>query len=534
MIQKTCTHCQQPFTLGDDDLAFYKEIQMPQPTHCPDCRAQRRLSWRNERKLYLRKCDATGETTLSVFSQDKPYTVVKNDYWYSDQWNPMDYGRDFDFSRPFFEQFDELIKKVPQLALSCVGNQNSDYINQAGWCKDCYLIFEADFNEKCMYSTHIVDSRDCTDNSYVDKCELCYECVDCRNCYGLKFSQDCSTCSDSWFLKDCIGCKNCFGCVGLRNKEYHIYNQPYSKEDYKQKMASFPLHNSEHLQRTRDEFLAFAQQFPVKNMHGVQNDNSVGDYLYNTQNCQHCFDVTNSQDCKFISESRNMKKVYDVTVFGAQKGAEFCYDSHEIGHSVRNIFFCDQIWEGCSSLYYSKLCMQNSHDLFGCCGLRKGSYCILNKQYTKEGYEALVPRIIEHMKKTGEWGEFFPMAMSPFTYNETLALQYYPLSEDQVKQAGLKWKEEEKPTVVSTLPICKTCGKNFKVVAAEHAFYQQVGLPAPVVCSDCRHKKRASLRNPRSLWSRACAECAAPIQTSYSPERLERVLCEKCYLAVVY
>jgi len=30
-------------------------------------------------------------------------------------------------------------------------------------------------------------------------------------------------------------------------------------------------------------------------------------------------------------------------------------------------------------------------------------YCILNKQYSKEEYEELVPKIIEHMQKTGEW-----------------------------------------------------------------------------------------------------------------------------------
>ena len=40
---------------------------------------------------------------------------------------------------------------------------------------------------------------------------------------------------------------------------------------------------------------------------------------------------------------------------------------------------------------------------FGCVGLRNKSYCILNKQYTKEEYETLVPRIIAHMRETGEW-----------------------------------------------------------------------------------------------------------------------------------
>ena len=36
-------------------------------------------------------------------------------------------------------------------------------------------------------------------------------------------------------------------------------------------------------------------------------------------------------------------------------------------------------------------------NIFGCVGVQNKQYCILNKQYTKEEYEALVPKIIEHM-----------------------------------------------------------------------------------------------------------------------------------------
>lgn len=533
-LQKTCTHCQKDFKLDTQDQAFYKEMAVPHPTQCPSCREQRRLAWRNERTLYLRKCDLTGEPTLSVFSEDKPYKVYKNEHWYSDKWNAMDYGQDFDFSRPFFEQFNELLHKVPQLALSTTGNQNSDYINQAGWCKDCYLIFEADYNDKCMYSTHIGDSRDCMDTLQVMKSELCYECVDCQNCYNLRFAQDCMNCSDSWFLKNCIGCSDCFGCVNLRNKKYCIYNQQHSREEYLQKLASFDLQNLASLQKMEEEFLKYAVQFPCKNYHGTQNENSVGDYLYNTQNCRDCFDVYNAQDCRFVTESRNVKKVYDMTVFGSQKGVEFCYECHEIGEGVRNIYFSDQVWEGCYDIYYSKLCIQNSHNLFGCVGLRKAAYCILNKQYSKEEYEALMPRIVEHMRKTGEYGEFFPANMSPFAYNETLAQQHYPLSKEEAKNQGYDWKEEVKNPVVSGVPVCVDCGKNFKIVSQEQEFYQKMKLPEPTTCSECRHKKRFSKRNPRKLWERSCTQCASPTLSSYAPERPEKVYCEACYLKLIY
>ena len=70
----------------------------------------------------------------------------------------------------------------------------------------------------------------------------------------------------------------------------------------------------------------------------------------------------------------------------------------------------------------------------------------MNKQYTKEEYEELVPKIIEHMKTPltnpllggegmSERGEFFPMHSSHYAYNETIAQDFFPLTKEQGGQA---------------------------------------------------------------------------------------------------
>ena len=74
----------------------------------------------------------------------------------------------------------------------------------------------------------------------------------------------------------------------------------------------------------------------------------------------------------------------------------------------------------------------NTTQCFLSVGLDRKSYCILNRQYTKEEYESLIPRIIEKMISDGEWGEFLPASMSPFGYNETVAQEYFPLTRDSV------------------------------------------------------------------------------------------------------
>ena len=49
------------------------------------------------------------------------------------------------------------------------------------------------------------------------------------------------------------------------------------------------------------------------------------------------------------------------------------------------------------------------------------SYCILNKQYTKEEWEILAEKIFASMEQDGTLGEFFPASMNPFYFNDTLA-----------------------------------------------------------------------------------------------------------------
>lgn len=556
MKTETCKNCDKNFQITDDDIEFYKTLKVPGPTFCPDCRQQRRLIWRNERTLYKRKCDATGKDIISVFSPDKPFTVYENEYWYSDKWNPMDYGREFDFNRTFFEQFEELIQKVPQLARSAVNNQNSDFVNQCGWCKNCYLIFEADYDENCYYSNNLYDSKVSMDMLMCTKCELCYECLDCENCYNLKFSQDCRNCSDSWFLKSCIGCRNCFGCINLRNKEYYFLNEKCTKAKFEEKLNNTNLKTYNYLQKARENFLNFTKKYPHKYLHGTQNENPVGDYLFNTQNCHNCFDVNACQDCKYVFNARNMKKCHDITVFGSIGSTEFCYENHEIGANVRSIFFSDQIWDGSHDIFYSKLCINGCHDIFGCCGLKRAQYCILNKQYSEEDYRILKEKIIEHMNKTPgaqreQWGEFFPATISPYAYNETIAQNFFPLSKGEALAKGYKWKDPDPKeylkqtcqisplikdvpdTIIDQILACTDCGKNYKIMPEELKFYRNQKLPIPLKCHNCRHKDRFKLRNPRQLYERNCQKCDFKLQTSYAPDRPEPIYCEKCYLETV-
>ncbi|MEK7212136.1 MAG: zinc-ribbon domain containing protein [Patescibacteria group bacterium] len=65
-MTKTCQNCRNEFTLDSEDLNFYKQVKVPPPTWCPECRARRRYAWRNERVMYRRDCDLCGKSTVTI------------------------------------------------------------------------------------------------------------------------------------------------------------------------------------------------------------------------------------------------------------------------------------------------------------------------------------------------------------------------------------------------------------------------------------------------------------------------------------
>jgi hypothetical protein len=185
-------------------------------------------------------------------------------------------------------------------------------------------------------------------------------------------------------------------------------------------------------------------------------------------------------------------------------------------------------------------------------GLKKKQYCILNKQYTKEEYFALKEKIIEHMRKTNEYGEFFPSEICPFGYNETIAMDCFPASKEEVLKMGFQWRDPEvkevqpqtceipdsigdvKDSITNEVLVCAECNKNFKIISQELKLYRQMAIPVPHVCSACRHIKRMKKLDPPELWERKCAKCGETMHTCYAPNRPETIYCEKCYLKEVY
>lgn len=506
-MEKVCEKCSGKFTITEKDTQFYKKLSVPSPRLCLDCRQKRRFAYRNEWGLHKRKCDKCGVEMIAMFPEGDR-TVYCDKCWWSDEFDPRAYGMDFDFNKPFFKQIDELMKKVPLPRLVIGDGENSEYTNYAWKLKNCYLVSASDYSEDCLYSTYLFRSKDCTDCLFVNDSELLYQGIDCKKCYSSAYLQNCQDLTDCYFCFDCRSCQDCLGCVGLRKKRYHIFNKEYSQEEYKKKKTEF-LEKNKNLNELRTKFQEFKLKFPHKYAEIESCENCNGDHLNSCKNCENSFDLVECEDCNNCALGLKAKDCMDCT---GVPTSELCYESVAIPENY-SLKFCAVIWPKSSYLEYCVF-SRSSKNCFGCISLLRNEYCILNKQYTKEEYEKLVPKIIEHMKKTGEYGEFFPMEISPFDYIETLAQDYYPLKQDENAETQ--------------------SDKQFRIIETEKAFYKKMNLPLPDKSPLQRHRERMSLRTPRKIWARKCEKCGTGILTAYKEGSKEKLYCEKCYLQAVY
>ncbi len=561
-MQRMCSQCEASYDITVEDVAFYdavspviagKKYPIPAPEMCPNCRSVRRMVWRNERSLYNRPCALCKKTIVCMYHADLPYNVLCEQCWPSDRWDAMQFGRAYEDGTLFWEQFDALLKAVAHRGLFITGRpENSDYTNWAGPCKDCYLVFNSGLLQDCYYSKGLIESKDCMDMSTCQNCEWCYECINASNCYNATHCQNCSQCQDSTFLFNCVGCDHCIGCTNLTHASYCIFNEKVSKEEYDRQSASllgagsFSKHEG-----LRERFAELVTKAIHRERQSVNTENSTGDFLFNTKNCRLCFEVFKAEDCAYLDCSKRCKSSQDLYGYGYD--SELLYQCTGVGYSF-NVLFSVQC-ERCSDSMYCFQCT-DCKNCFGCVGLRKHEYCILNKQYTKEEYEALASAIIGSMQADNSWGKFLPSSISPFGYNETVALEYFPGTKGDLVVRGWKWSEHETlspqvakiieamqlPDSIEEIPDditewairCRVTGKPFRIIRKELEFYRRMQLPIPRLHPDERHRKRLAMRNPRHLWDRSCAKCGNAIQTTYSPERPEVVYCEECYLKEVY
>lgn len=553
---KQCQNCKNQFTIELEDLNFYKKIDVPPPTFCPKCRLQRRLAWFKAFRLYKRKCDLCGEEKISMYRPDASYTVYCPECWLSDKWDPEEYAVDYDFSRSFFDQFNEQMHKVPLrgLAISKSATELSPFTNHCDYAKNCYLIFYSDYDEDCMHGFYLARDKSLLDCSVYWDCEECYDSMNgFRNNRVHGSRGNVHTSLDCYFIRDARNIEHCFGSASLRNKKYVFFNEQLTKEEYENKLKGIDFGSYRVYQEMKSKSEAvWKRTIPHPAYDYMFNENCTGSYVFYSKNCKECYDSGYCENCKYMLLIKNpsVKDSYDYTDWG--EGAERIYEGITVGNSVSDVRFSQDVHSS-HHVEYSKSCMSGAN-LFGCIGLRSKEYCILNKKYGKNEFDETRKKIIAQMKERREYGEFFPMTVSPHDYNDTFAHMFYPMSKEEVLKKGLSWFEyspsEYKTTksaedlpdhirdadekILNEVIGCATCSRGYRITRQELQFLKHHNLPLPRRCPFCRIEEKVKQWVwQMNLVGRKCGKCGTSFRTNYREEDASIVYCRDCYLREV-
>ncbi|OGY79240.1 MAG: hypothetical protein A3B74_00080 [Candidatus Kerfeldbacteria bacterium RIFCSPHIGHO2_02_FULL_42_14] len=551
----TCRECKTSFSIATEDKKILNALELPEPTLCATDAHRRRMTYRNEASLYRRQCELCKKNIIAMYSPASYAHVYCRPCWYSDQWDPMKYAQTYDPQKPFFEQLHQLLTHVPHYNLWQPGeNVNSEYVNYVLDGKDCYLVFSGLELENIVYSRNIDWSKDCADGLQVYHSELVYDCVYTYYSYRSAFLTRAYNCNECYLGRDLTDCQNCFGCVNLKHKKFYWFNESLPEVEYRKRLTE-ALKNRESFEEHRKRFAQHSLKFPVEFAIIRKSENVVGEAIESSKNIRLGFNMIENENCGECFRMLKTKDCYRVNhTLGSQ-------NSYEVNSGIRfNSAACSYTSPDCMFIAYCFFC-ENSDHLFGCVGLRGKRFCILNQQYSETKYHDLRKKIINKMRDDGEWGEFLPVQYSPHTYNETMSQDYFPLTKKKVLVRGWRWQDESaglygKETLRATdihsqiekvaeiilekILACVECKKNYRIQSIELKLLKLLHLPLPLLCPACRFQKRWKRHYPLQLYHRQCQcdlkhsehsenRCPTEFETTYAPERPEKIFCNPCY-----
>lgn len=164
--------------------------------------------------------------------------------WFNEQLTKEEYEKrlaqvnlgSYKVLQDYKDKFDDLYKNATHKHLDNLQTENSlgDMLRGT---RNVHLGFwvigETDHVRYAFYGQHM---KDCMDVSGAISSEKVYESSGLLTCTDVKFSYGIRAGTDLEYCASCNDCSDCFGCVGLKSKKFHIFNKPYSEEEYWKKV----------------------------------------------------------------------------------------------------------------------------------------------------------------------------------------------------------------------------------------------------------------------------------------------------------
>jgi hypothetical protein len=533
---KVCKVSGRTFDTTPEEEKIYAEFALPTPDTSQEERVRRLLSFRNDRKFFWRSCSKTEERIYSIYPTSVLFPVYRNEIWLQTDWSPFSFGAEYDLKIGFLEQLYLLWKMVPRPASSFwegSGNVLQDNFNS----ENNTFLFESVGAKNAHYSMRIKEGSDLLDCYFVTRSSRCYKAVDCHDSNNIRWSEHSYRCRDSAFLADCVDCKNCLFCVGLRGREYCIWNEQLSAAEYQRQLEQLDLSSRRVVDDAKERFSEFLKEKSFSPWFFFETQRSTGNALVRTNNCNYAFECVDSEDV-FIGGGLS-KWNGAVEVFGIGENGRQVTHSVGVGHNAFNVSHSIDCSNAISDLEYCFNCYE-SKNLFGCVGLRHAEYCVLNRQYAKEEYFKVVAEIVKNLQSKRLYHKPLNIKFSPFPYNLSAAYDFFPLTKVQADMLKYSWDDKEEhirprqllggkisesldhitdidqSELFSSVFLCELSGKPFQISPAEYDLCHLLNVPPPIRAFEQRYKdhlfkmgNRVLLKRKDSLSGEEFSSCYA-------------------------
>ncbi len=297
----------------------------------------------------------------------------------------------------FFLELQKLITQQPKRPSNTLNSEDCKYTNFVYYSTELTNCFDCTNSTNGIYLYDSHNCANCADMNFSFETELSYECVDAFKCFNCSYIDDCGNMTDSDFSTWCLNCHDVFGCFKLKNKSFCIFNRQFTEEEYHEKVKYLKTLPPEKI-LAEVEKIALTHPITQTNEHDNENS-SFGNYIYFCKNCYLCFDSTHNQDCGYTYDSSYNSNSFDILQSG---NSELSYQVSDSGQIFNSAYV---LWsKNCQDSMYLIDCLDVKNSM-GCVALSHKEYCFLNRQLSKEEYEAITKPLREELKtKYFEWG----------------------------------------------------------------------------------------------------------------------------------
>lgn len=547
-LSVTCQISGEQFLVSDHEMKLREQFWFTDlPTVMPSYRLQLLWAFYPNWSFYNRTCDKTWKSLVSVFPQDCQYPVWDRKEWFSSAqppWAPID------FDRPFFDQAREVFYQSPIPHIFQYKCENCEYTDDWYESRDCYLCHGWDNSEGVRYSANVNTSKDCMQCVLIDKCEKCYDCVNCISAYSCVACLDVRNSSNCTLCYDMRNCQDCIFCYNQRWKQYCIGNKQLTKDQYEQEKNKWQIESRDWYAKAQNYFKKMMHEIAwLRSSYVEHSENTTWNYISHMKDCEMCFmQLYHENCCHDFWAGWDAKHICEwVGTYGCQGWYKVAVPikCFEMRMSFMTIECRFSDYTG-----YSVGC----ENCFWCCGMHKEKFCVLNTPYSKNEYDTVIDKLIDHMKSTGEWGNFFPGNFAPNSYTDSLSGYFFPLSDWEKQKFWFNVSQQKNQKISSyqsSLNVPQTAHMADEDTTKLVFWDEQIEKPFTILGQDINFCRELKVPLPdtfylrRIFWNLSwmpfdgelrkayCAKSGKEIQTSWPAEYDGRILSEEEYLKIV-